>query len=223
MEDEGAKLQEDLPSAPEENSRRTRVGFPQTSGKKQGKGKVIFIILAILALLAVGAWLLLGNRGEEEMADGPTSTPTIARSSPTPTQVELDREGVKIQILNGTGISGAAGDLRDELSELGYSDFAVGNASGQSYKNAEVTYGTDVDDEVKEELTSKLEDLYQDVDVKSGSAGDFDIRIITGYPKGHTPTPTEKPTSTSTPSPKPTSGVSLTTTPTTTTTPTPTP
>ncbi len=228
MEEEGSRLQENLPSTSEEVGRRTRVGFPQAPEKKQGRGKIIFVILAVLALVAVGAWLVFGNGGEEETASN-ESTPTtsITRSSPTPTQVEVNRKDIKLQILNGTGITAAAGDLRDKLTKLGYSEFTVGNASNQDYKNAEVTFTPDVAEEVKEEITDELKDLYQDVDVKSGSVGDFDIRIATGYPKGYTATPsvkpTVKPTGTVTPSPKPTTGATTTVTPTATTTVTPTP
>lgn len=219
MKGDDTKLQEGLPNASEESSRRTRVGFPQTAEKKPGPGKLIFVILAIVALLAVGGWLLLGDRDEEEAAGEPTPTTTSVRSSPTPalTKTEVNRKGVKIQVLNGTGITGAAGSLKDELAKLGYSEITAGNASSQSYKNAEVTYSEDVDSEIKEEITDKLEDLYQDVDVKEGKTSDFDVKIFTGYPKGHTPTPTEKPAATATP--KPTISVTTTVTPTTTPTP----
>lgn len=218
MENEESKLQETPQEFPADNTRRTRVGFPQVREEKRGKGKLIFIVLAILALVAVGVWLIFG-RGNEEENDFVDVTPTRFEqsSSPTPTFVEIERDEIKIQVLNGTGVSGAAGDLKSDMETLGYSQITVGNADNQNYENTEVNFSDDVAQDVKDEIISKLESVYQEVDIKAGSVGEYDVRIITGYKKGYTPTTTPKPTTTSTPTP--TGNL----TPTLTTTPTPTP
>ena len=218
MEDEGSKLQES-PDLSADSSRRTRVGFPNVQEEKKGKGKIIFILLAIVALGAVAAWLIFGQGGQDDAEEEISPTPFSQSSSPTPTETQIERSGVKIQVLNGTGISGAAGELQEEIEGLGYSDIAVGNAGSQNYKNAEVTFSSGVDDKVKDEITDKLEAIYQDVDVKTGSVGEYDIRITTGYKKGYTPTPTTKAAATSTPTP--TAGATGTVSPTLTPTSTP--
>ena len=214
MEDEGTKLQEDSSQTSSEMSRRTRVGFPQVREEKKGKGKIIFILLAILALVAVGVWLIFGRSGDEETEI--SATPTVSEETPSPTQtpVEIDRDEVKIQILNGSGISGAAGDLRSEMEDLGYSDIAVGNASSQDYETTEVTFSTGLDQEVRDEITDKLSEIYEDVETVSGSTGNYDISITTGFPKGHTPSPTPAATSTPVPTQTPTPASTATPTPT---------
>ena len=66
---------------------------------------------------------------------------------------------------------------------------------------------------MKDEIVDKLESIYQSVASDSASTGSFDIKIITGYPKGHTATPTKKPTTAISPTPTKASGT-ITVTPT---------
>jgi hypothetical protein len=225
MEDSDQKTQSTTSENNTENPGRTRVGFPQPKKEKnKGKGTLIFIILAILALVLVGFWLVFGKgKGVEEMEEG-MLTPSVFEEdsfspSPIPTQVEFDRDEISIQILNGSGISGAAGDLSDKMEDLGYSDIEVGNASNQDYETTNVTFSSSLPDEVVDEITEMLEDMYEDVDSETGSTDEYDIEIITGYPKDYSPTPTEKPSATNTPTP--TSSVTATVTPTSSPTPTP--
>ena len=166
---------------------------------KKGGGKFIFIILAILALVAVGVWLIFGRAWGEDTEI--VVAPTVSEEIPSPTEVpvEIERDEIKIQILNGSGISGAAGDLREEMEDLGYSDIVVGNASNQDYETTEVTFSEELSQGVRDEIIAKLEDVYQSVDTGTGSTGDYDIVIITGLPKGFTPSPTDVP-----PTPTPT-------------------
>jgi hypothetical protein len=192
MEDENNNPQETSAISPE-SSRRTRVGFPQMKEKKGGGGKFIFIILAILALVTVGVWLIFGRAWGEDTEI--VVAPTVSEEIPSPTEVpvEIERDEIKIQILNGSGISGAAGDLREEMEDLGYSDIVVGNASNQDYETTEVTFYEELPQGVRDEIIAKLEDVYQSVDTGTGSTGDYDIVIITGLPKGFTPSPTDVP------------------------------
>ena len=213
MEGEDDKLEETYSS---EVSSRTRVGFPRVREEKKGKGKIIFILLAILALGAVGVWLIFGKGGWEKTTEIPTPTVTDEVVSPTPVPVEIERDGISIQILNGSGISGAAGDLENEMEDLGYTDITVGNASKQDYEDTEVSFSEEIPNEVREEITDKLKAVYESVIVASESVEDYDVKIVTGLPKGYTPSPT-KAAATSTPTPV----EEETVTPTATLTPTP--
>lgn len=202
MDDNGQDLQDTASQATSGESRRTRVGFPQIKEEKKGKGKIIFILLAILALAAVGVWLVFGKGLKNESSDAEPipSVFEVEESTPTPTPVEIERDEVSIQILNGSGIGGAAGDLQEEVEELGYSDIEVGNASSQDYETTEVIFSSGLAEGVKDEIIDKLKEIYKDVDSEIGDAGKYDIKIITGYPKNYTPSPT-KAAATATPTP----------------------
>ncbi|MFC1600680.1 LytR C-terminal domain-containing protein [Patescibacteria group bacterium] len=210
-----------------DNPNRTRVGFPQAKKekKKGGRGTLIFIALAIIALVLVGVWLFLGRGGTEEIIEQEiTPTEFEEAAPPTPTPTEVEKGEVSIQILNGSGISGAAGELQEVMEDLDYSDIEVGNASSQDYETTQVAFSSELPESVVDEITDKLDEIYEDVDTDTGT-DEYDVEIITGYPKDYSPSPTEEPEATSTPTP--TSSVTKTLTPTLTSsvteTPTPTP
>ena len=231
MAEENRELQQ-TGNVPSETS-RTRVGFPEQKEPKKFSKKPI-VIIVIFLLLALGGWWLFSGRNKESslVEDEEASTPTPFKEESTPTpKVEIDRAAVKIQVLNGTGITGGAGTLKGSLEKVGYSQIDVGNASPQSFTATEVLFGEDVTASVKADIGKILEELYQDVEVKEKSLPKYDIRITTGYPKGYSASPTSKPKITLTPSPaatsttptaKPPTG-SPTVAPTRTATPTPTP
>lgn len=202
---------------------RTRVSFPGEKKEKKSKKGLIVIVIIVLVLLAAGGWFLFQKKSKtnENISQTSSISPTGEIAS-TPTERPVDKSEVSIEILNGSGVSGEAAKLKSVLSELDYTDIEVGNASSSDYVTTEVTFKSSVGDEVKDEITDKLESIYSNVDVKNGSIGEKDVQIIIGYKKGFTPTP--KPTkATVTPTKAPTATVSATVTPTKAPTATPTP
>lgn len=208
METENERLQENANTT---QPAKTKVGFPEQNKKSSNKSSrnlVTFLIL-VLFLLGGGAWYLFGTGGEDIPESTVTPTFEERQNTPTPTEVpeEVENSEIKIQVLNGSGIKGDAGDLQDELELLDYQDIEIGNASNQDNTKTTVSYSTSLSEKVKGEITKKLESLYDEVVVETKSMDEFDVMIITGYPKGHevtatpkeesTPTPTEEPTPTS--------------------------
>jgi len=200
---------------------RTKVSFPQR--KPNGSNKGIFIVIAVIViLLGGGIWFLLSGGDEEPISEDISPTP-VEEEAPTPTQVELNKSEVRIEVLNGTSISGEASKLETVLSELGYSDIEVGNADSSDNEATEVNFSSSVTDNIKEEIVSELESIYADVSVKDSFLDELDVRIIIGYRKGYTPAPkaTNAPTKTPTPTTSVTPSPTITPTPTNTPTPTP--
>ncbi|MBI4157742.1 LytR C-terminal domain-containing protein [Candidatus Woesebacteria bacterium] len=208
-----AEVQEQVEQVEEKPQNSPEVGFPLSSKPKEKSSKAGLIILIVVALLGVGIFLLTKRAGEKEIA--PTETPTVTSSPlPTASAEPIDRAEVSIEVQNGTGISGEAAYLQGQLRSLGYTDITVGNASSQDNEATTVTFKSGLNKEVVDEITAKLETLYEDVTTKTSSTQTKDVVIITGLRKGQTPrpsataTPKASPTatSTSTPSPSPTSG-----------------
>ena len=207
-----AEVQEQVEQVEEKPQNSPEVGFPLSSKPKEKSSKAGLIILIVVALLGVGIFLLTKRAGEKEIA--PTETPTVTSSPlPTASAEPIDRAEVSIEVQNGTGISGEAAYLQGQLRSLGYTDITVGNASSQDNEATTVTFKSGLNKEVVDEITAKLETLYEDVTTKTSSTQTKDVVIITGLRKGQTPkpsatvTPKASPTatSTSTPSPSPTS------------------
>lgn len=220
-EEKGQEIQNKQSEASVSGSfEKTQVGFPgQRPVKERPKVGPIIVIILFLIIIGASFWFLLGSKRVNRSSSKTPTPTTYARSSsptPTPTEKVIPREGVKIQILNGTDISGAAARLRGEFESLGYSGIEIGNARQKGYTGTQVTFAKEVDESVKEEILEKLKEIYQSVETKEDSLKDFDIQVITGYPKGYSPTPTPKtltPTPTATPTPAPTTTTSPTPTP----------
>lgn len=187
------------------------VGFPQpTQKKKGGFGKFVIIFLG-LAILAVVAYLVFkGVSGSEAE---PTATPSVESFSDTSNEpVEAgtpepspttDKKTISVKVLNGTGITGEAGFLQDVFKTLGYSKIEVGNADDQTQTSTEVSFSSDLAQDLMDEVTAKLKTLYQTVTTKTSSGQVSDIVVTTGLRKGATPKPlsSAKPTTSPTASP----------------------
>lgn len=208
---------QETPQNPQQS--RRGVTFPGSQPKaKKSKAPIIVIILIILALIIGGIWYFVFRGASESIVTSDiTPSPMNELSTPTPTIEAVNKDEIKIEILNGTGISGAAGDLKDELEGIGYSGIEVGNASNQDNTATEITFTSSVPQSIQDELVSELEKTYKSVDTSTGSLDEFDIQIITGIPIGYQ-SPTPKPKATVAPT-----GTSVTATPTTSVSPTPTP
>lgn len=108
-----------------------------------------------------------------------TPTPTDV-PKPSPTEVAINPADYDIQVLNGTGVSGAAGAAEDLLNDAGFTQTSTGNASEYGFTDTEVAMKSDVSDAVFEKLKSALSG-YTVTEVTSlPDGGEYDIVITVG-------------------------------------------
>lgn len=217
MEEEQKEEQTDTPEDTETTSEdKVEAKAPITRSRRERKKKrkinkkVIVFVLVIILIVAGGFFLLKEPRIEVEPLPESELTEEIEEPTSTPVPVSIDKEDIKIEVLNGTGIAKEASFLTEQLEDLGYTGIEVGNTEEQDYSTTVVTYGNGIQEEVKDELNDKLEELYENVNTKESSLTDFDIQIITGLRKGQTfptetpvPSPTVEPTASPTPTATP--------------------
>lgn len=89
----------------------------------------------------------------------------------------VERDIIRVQVLNGTGKSGLAGKLREELEKKGYSGISIGDASEGSYEYSKVIDRSG--DKVKLQAVSQdsgINIVESDIDIECG----YDITIIIG-------------------------------------------
>lgn len=107
-------------------------------------------------------------------------TPTIEL---TPTKVPLNLADYSVQILNGSGVPGAAGEVERLLNGIGFAQTTTGNASEYGYVDTEVAMKSNVPDEVFTKLKETLSD-YNVVEVTSlPSDARYDVVITVGTKK----------------------------------------
>lgn len=197
---------------------------PQGGNKNKKMAMVIAVIL-IVAALAGGIFMLRQPKKTEQ-----TKIAVVENKEPSPTEKpKIDKNSVKIQVLNGTGTEGQAGIVVEALKKAGFNSDNIKTDNAKDFNNTvtNITAKDGFDDtaiEVKDALKTTFDEIKIDSSHLSKDS-DFDIVVVTGGKKSDvtpTTTPTKSPTAsptstTSTPSP------TLTITPTPTATPTPTP
>ena len=194
-----------------------RVSFPTVGEQKRGSGAKTLLIIGILVLIGILGYVIYKSASGENNQDALTEpTPYQNTAAPveetpvpsaTPTaspSATADKAKIKIQVQNGTGITGEAAYLQTLLKGLGYTNVTVGNSATQDETDTQVSFSSSLAGSVVSEITSKLNATYQTVTKTSLTGTTYDVVIITGLRKGATPKPTATATATPTATPKPT-------------------
>lgn len=151
------------------------------SGKseKLNKAGLFWIIFPIiLIVLAVGTGFYIYMQGikkiDLEKANQKSEIPekVIPVNSPTPTILKkVNLKQYRIQILNGSGIEGAASIARKKLENEGYVILGIGNADNNNYSDDIIRYKNNIDplfisglvEFVGTEKIEKVENLEEDI------------------------------------------------------------
>ncbi len=153
------------------------------NGKKVIVGLVIGLAVGLIAGGVV--WLVSGGSADVGMfKPKPTATPTQVPPTPTPEASptpDLDRADLSIEVLNGSGEPGAAGDAEAILEDAGYEMIETGNADSYDYEQTQVS----VKESEKAFLQLLLNDLKDEYSISSESAFleedyDYDAQVIIG-------------------------------------------
>jgi len=121
--------------------------------------------------------------GSASLTSVPTAVPTsfsqkgnVLNSSPK----ALTRQTVRIQILNGSGIEGQAGRIRNQFISNGYKEVELGNAD-EIKEITVIEFAKNVPEEIQNEVISMIEKFLSKPDVfKDQTIENFDIIITTG-------------------------------------------
>ncbi len=182
---------EDLKQVPEKEDQSLSSETEETLSERplgeevplEKTNKKLFKTGMIVVLIIFGAtgWIFyLTSRYSEKTAQEKITFEEETSVEPTtaPTLVQLEREEITLEILNGSGVAGAAGDATEIFEALGYEVLETGNA--------EDTVGNElyVDPEVEELVEALLEDVESELDISSISGeledSDASARIILG-------------------------------------------
>ena len=115
--------------------------FPEHKKKSSRQKMLPLILLIILGIIVVASivYVLKGSSlFSQKITSSPKPTPGSLVSTPIPTPSAtprlIDRSGVKLRILNGSGKTGLAASLSGKLKELGYKIEKTGNASNSAFE-----------------------------------------------------------------------------------------
>ncbi len=140
----------------------------------------VIIGIVIIAGLFIGG-LLVSNRSLP-FVSSPASTPTpTATPTPTPTPTPLDLTQFNIQVLNGTGTPGQAGEMQELLEEAGFADIDTGNAGRYDYQLTQVQLHPQAPSKLYQAIEDSLgEDFTATLSSQLDDDSQFDAVVITG-------------------------------------------
>lgn len=180
----------------------------KTSSRRLSTPLIVTVVLLLAVLLGGGYVLFQSQHPEGESVESPlpsaapTSAPTdvptptssseatpsgkvtpttASKTTPTtkPSGSAIDRSEVSVSVLNGSGTSGAASEVGDYLTGLGYDVTGTGNADNFDY--------TDITISVKSGQTAILNQLKKDLssqgtigDTSTDYTGSGDAEVIIG-------------------------------------------
>lgn len=110
------------------------------------------------------------------------ATPTPSKGTPTPTggASGLDRSNLKVAVLNGSGVAGAATKASDALKKLGYDVVSSGNADNYDYASTVIQVKSTKKSYLSQ-LKSDLSDTYTIGTATADYTGtDADAVVIVG-------------------------------------------
>jgi hypothetical protein len=193
------------------------VSFPTVGEQKKSSGAKTLLIVGVLILVGILGFVIYKSatgKGEnsstepspfENLTNPAQGQESLATSTPAAT---IDRTTVKIQVQNGTGISGEAAYLQTQLKTLGYTTISIGNSPDQNLTATQVSFSSSLSSSVVTEITTELNSIYTSVTTATSASTTYDVVIVTGLRKGATPKPSATTAPTATPVPSPTASPS---------------
>ncbi|MEK7517894.1 MAG: LytR C-terminal domain-containing protein [Patescibacteria group bacterium] len=146
------------------------------------------LLLPILVIVLLGIAILGGlfiyrqnfSKKAEEKVNEVSLPPKPVKK---PTAEPLDLSKFKIEILNGSGIEGAASSQKSDLEAMGFNITSVGNADNSDYTEIVIRAKKAVDKAFLDKLRTTLEESFEVSEEELDEEATTDIVIIIGSKK----------------------------------------
>lgn len=159
-------------------------------------GVLILMLLATIIFSANRTYddpqpesLLLDDEVVTAVIQPPGSNPTTGAEATTGAELAnpedasptaaLDLGQYSIRVLNGSGIVGQAGVVRDDLQEAGFSDIDIGNAQRITSNKTQILMTPTLPAAVRKVVLDVVENLGQEYSIQENSELNYDIVITT--------------------------------------------
>jgi len=141
-------------------------------------------VVLILSAVAGGVFIFWTGyeQGDAERIVIPLPTSELTESEAEKnTATEIMRDDLKVQILNGRGVSGTASIAENYLTGLGYKDISTDNADNFDYAQTEISI-KNTKNEYLEIIKKDLSDGYRIDEIirELGESNDYDVVIVIG-------------------------------------------
>ena len=162
----------------------TPLPIPQTNKNSFMKIFIIsFVVTVIVA--AIGGFVLWNKRSSTPFVDlTPTPTrPVVETPTAAPTQAQINKAELKVQVLNGSGTAGEAGRVESLLEADGFETIETGNADNYDYAETIIQLKASL----PTEFFNQIENVLVPYEVEAGETltddSDYDVVVIVGSTK----------------------------------------
>lgn len=171
---------------PESIGERPQIRLAHTMEKRNslwpgftGIGVLLLVVLVVAVLIYTdifkAPFLKKEVKSDNKVVIQPS--PTVLPTPTTP--AEKKKEDLKIQILNGSGISGQAGKIKKHFENLGFVNIETGNADQKENGNSIAYFGPNVTSETAGEILVELKKSLPKLEDEASPSAIVDIQIIT--------------------------------------------
>lgn len=170
LEDKEEELDESAPqftAQEDQEDKKMDLSYqPLQSQSKTGRKKFI-IAAAVIAALLTGGWAVKGffsgsSKTEIKTESQPIQAPAVSTPVPTP-KPSLIRSEWSFEVLNGSGVTGEAKKLAEELRKLGYEVLKTANADKDTYTQNQIFVRANL----KEKIDPVIADLKDIIKIAS--------------------------------------------------------
>jgi len=163
--------------------------------KRRAKSYPITLLLLLGLIVIASASLYLAStfgllKNPLEYLSSSKQSQSLVEESPKPTEAtnsataddirSLSKDGLKVQVLNGSGITGQASKVKSQLANLRFTEIETGNAIGISTEDTIVVFSDKVSAGIQTQVKTELEKTYSEVTIEEATVTQFDILITTG-------------------------------------------
>ncbi len=150
--------------------------------------KVLFLIIIsiiILVLLCIAAFQFRSQAviSNSKKASDAVNAESVASAAPQPASpsaapVSLDKDNLKIEVLNGSEISGQAAKVKLSLANLGFKNVLAGNAD-EATSSSFIKFSNNMPQARKDLLLNELKQIII-LGISPENTTDFDISLTIG-------------------------------------------
>lgn len=151
---------------------------------------VVILIAAVISGVVVGGIIYFNSKVSKPLTIAETQPP-----SPTPQEEvmeekeameeKVDLTQYSVQVLNGSGVPGEAGNAESSLTDAGFENIDTGNADSYDYEQTEVSLKADLPEAIYKAIEDALGGQYNVVKSETtlSEGSDYNIQVIVGAKK----------------------------------------
>ena len=154
-------------------------------------------LLVILGIVAVMAGILPGQQNKRSPAKAPAvvapppPAPIASKSANEPVKeasagAEVDLAATTIEVLNATGASGQAQNVKETLTAAGFKNVQIGNAPTIQAAKVQVVFSPKVSSGVREKLLTALTPSFGELATRESASQSFDVVVTLTKPVSST-------------------------------------